>query len=337
MTQTVTDIQNGALSVSERAGPPTTAALSIVTRSCVLSACLFVLTACDQQADQPPAASTTATAHDISITLALSDTDLTTVDRTTLTVDLTFPPNTLPAFTPPITDTLQSAGWIVISSETAEPRLAPHDNDTDRLLRRTTTTIEPSLPGDLPIPALTASLPNGDAVTTDPLPVTVATLLPEDDPLADSPELTEERDTPPEPTPSPLPWIAAGAAALAAIIAAAVFAIARRKPKAPDPRAELRRLARETRRLADRENLNQQDIDTLDHALREAIRLAGERETDHAELLARLERARFAPLPPPPEAARDLAEHTAAAIRTMQDNHAQRIGEPDGAPPGAST
>lgn len=321
------DTPNGAPSVSERAGTPTTAALSIVTRSCVLSLCL-ILPACDQSQEPPPAASTTATAHDITITLSLSDTSLTTVDRTSLTVDLTYPPETLPAFTPPITEAIEAAGWIVVSAETAEPRLAPRD-DAGRLRRRTTATIEPSLPGELPIPAFTVALPNGDAVTTEPLPITVATLLPEDDPLADAPELTQERDTPPDPRASPLPFIVAGGAVLVgAITAIALFL--RRKPKAQDPRADLRRLARLARRIADRDALAQQDLDTLDRALREAIRLAGANERDHAELLARLERARFGPLPPPPEAARDLAEHTAASVRTMQESHARRIGEPSG-------
>jgi hypothetical protein len=292
---------------------------TILARMCL--ACLALVTACTETDRAPDfAAESRASVGDAQLAVAVDRADITTVDRVIVSVDLTLPDGTTADFTPPLEDRFSAAGWSVIEITTAPP-IALGEN-----LRRSRTraTLEPFLPGQAAIPPITADLSGPGAateITSEPIPVSVASLLDQDDPLAASPELVEARDPPPAPA-ATTDRIAIVAAAIGVptILVALLVLIADRRPR-EHAEPSLRDLARRVRRIANRDAPDATELEAVDRALRAAQRIA-HRETggpphEMTPVLTDLEIARFNPHAPSPAAARQLAERALSAIEQV--------------------
>ena len=270
----------------------------------------FLLPACtDSTAPPAPAAQRELELDAITLNLRVDDTDITTTDRITVTLDTDYPADQTVAPTIEFDQALADAGWTLIARHDDPPRRL----DRSRLRRTTTVVIEPFLPGDYEIPGFTINAGDRSA-RLEPVPVTVAALLPEDDPVDESPELTELKEPPP-PAPdatTPIAVVAVSAAAVAAIAGFAV-ALRRRGPTQPTPSEQLRAAERAARRIADAPEVTNAHLEELHAAVRTAEQIAAQRDAD---LAADLERARFGPTPPPFEAKADLARRAETFVRT---------------------
>jgi hypothetical protein len=275
---------------------------------------MLALPACTRdQPTAPPTPAITAEAADdgVRLTVSLDRTELRTVDRLTLTADATAPAGVLlgalTADTPAGTPRQAERTLSVLSSAASPVRPAP-EAGTARTL---TLVLASPLPGDRVAPPvrLSYSIAGEDrTLTTDPIPVRVSSVLPEDDDgtLEAARGLAEP---PPQPPAATAPLIIAGAVGCAALLAAAAVIVARRRVRPePDPaaaaRATLERLAAHP--PADT------DLAAAEHAARTLLApVLGPRHasitarearasattphaTNAADILARFERARYA-------------------------------------------
>ncbi|MEM7754337.1 MAG: hypothetical protein AAF297_01735 [Planctomycetota bacterium] len=278
----------------------------------VLFVAVFVLAACAPSDTTPgPAATQSTAAGELTLTIAASDTQLTTTDRLTLTLTAEYPTTANYAHDPAFLDAVESAGWTIVATHADPPRLI----QAGRLARTSTAILEPFLPGDYEIPSLTATFA-GETATLDPIPVSVNGLLPEDDLLAESPELAELRKPPPiiEDNSTALPVVIA-----IVVTFTAVVLIIRRNATTPtdaSPADQLRDAVRTVRRIADASAIDCDDLTALHAAVQTAEHHTS--ATDPA-LTADLEHARFGPNPPSAQRAGELAERSASFVRTAQD------------------
>jgi len=266
---------------------------------------------CGSEADPPSVAETrTVRAGNVTVTLSVSDTEITTVDRIEVALTARSPRDEPFDADAAFAEAIAAEGWTVVSATTRPPSL-----EGEHLVSTTVAVIEPYLPGEYAVPGIIVAA-DGNAATLQDIPVTVASVLPDGDPLQQSPELAELREPPPAPEGGP------GAVTLVTFVAAglslACIAAARMSARRHDPTTAdlLQDAARTARRIADAPAVTPDDLDDLDRAVRTAAPHAG--RTDPS-LIADLERARFAPSPPPDRELAALAERSEAYVRTTRD------------------
>lgn len=256
--------------------------------------------------------------------IGLSSTDITTVDRLTITIDITLPPGrTIEPFLPGTTRALEAAGWSVISGSTTPPRLGTDGS----LTHRASFLVEPFLPGEYSVPPFditTIDQAGGThTITTQPAKVTVRSVLPDDEAdqlpqpgVNDTSNMTGDaplgdlRPPPDEPRPGPLIAVIVGVLVFTGIAFAARAALATRRPPTRDPIRDLERLARGGQ--------NADSLDAAERAFRECLRISAgdgvaglatsrvaaalhQRGINHevaagcADILCEFEHARYAP------------------------------------------
>lgn len=281
-------------------------------RAAIAIISVFLLAGCNRDApSESNAATQSIKLGDLSIALSTDRVELTTVDRLTLTLAATYPLDTPYTPDPAYLDALEAAGWTVVSSRVEPPRAA----GDGRLVRTSIATLEPWLPGDYEIPGFEVTW-NDLSAAVDPIAVTVTPLLADDDPLAESAELTELRDAP-EASDSPRVLIVVvGAAVVLGAVAAVTFVRGGRRDRDFDPADAFRAAERTARRIADSSEVSREDLDRLAEAVRTAERLGA---PGGGEVIRRLEIARFSPTPPSAVDRAAIARDVEAYVRTAHD------------------
>ena len=145
-------------------------------------------------------------AGDASLTLTLDRDSLTIAEQLLARVEVEVPEDAEVGF-PESPDRL---GEFVVTRSSALPSRLLQDG---RVLRGREYELQPFLPGDYELPALTVTLGEASEVATDPVPIQVLSVL-------DDPEAAELRDiSGPMDMPAPWWWTAAGLAGLAGLAA----------------------------------------------------------------------------------------------------------------------
>jgi hypothetical protein len=199
---------------------------------------------CRRQAEPAPAPtgpSSTAAAGPAHLTLTADRDTMRTVDRLTVTLEAVGDPGVrldAPDFDP------SEAGWTLVSRLDDPPRADAHG----RAVLTSTITLEPFLEGEYTLPpatlAFTPAQGQPSTLSTEPLSISVASVLDPEDP-AELSEPAAMLAAPPPPEPQSglgiAPWLIAGAAAVAAV--GIGVALRRRTPRPiTTPVDDLRRL-----------------------------------------------------------------------------------------------
>jgi hypothetical protein len=170
----------------------------------------------------------------VTLVYHVTPTDLTVAQRIRFELAVTAPPG-------------WSVTWPAVSDKLGRATVVDTSDGRDGLKQTRTYTLEPYLPGDDTLPALSVSASPRDpqagadpvTLTTEPVPLTIRALLPDSDPTDPSkldPRLRDPRDlaAPPRMT----PWlIGAGAAAATALIALGFVLASRKRTPPADPAA----------------------------------------------------------------------------------------------------
>jgi len=176
----------------------------------------------------------------VALTLKVSRRQITAADHVELVLEARAGESDKVQFPTPAADR-KLGKFTVTRTRSGEPRLVG-DN---QVLRSQVYELEPFLPGDYEIPALTIRFGAGRVIKTDPVPVRVVSVLPDSSRLPDIKEIV-----PPVALPRLAPWIY-GAVLVALVAAGFWFWRWRRKqhekPAAPAPPHE--RALRELRKL----------------------------------------------------------------------------------------
>jgi len=284
-----------------------------------IALCL-VLVACDRGDVALSAAKRVqATVGEVDVVFSVSAIEISPTDRTTLTVSAVFPAGTSYEPDPEFAADLGAEGWTVVAQRSTPLRRT----DDGRLTVSSEIVLEPFLPGEyriIPPRIGTGVLP------IEPIPVTVSTLLAEDDALAADPELADLRTTPVPTESGGHAWIYAVVGGIVVVGIGLAVAMRRAKPRPDIDAAALRRASKDARRIADLDEPSRADIDTLDAA----VRAAGRINDPDEDLVSELEAARFGPSLPAVSVRRDLAERGFEFVRTSQQmfpvEHREREG-----------
>lgn len=281
----------------------------------------LVLVACDRGDVASSAAKRVqATVGEIDVVFSVSAIELAPTDRTTLTVSAVFPAGTSYEPDPEYAAGLEAEGWTIVAQRSAPLRRT----DDGRHSVAAEIVLEPFLPGEYRI--IPPRIGNG-VLPIEPIPVTVSTLLAEDDALAADPELADLRTTPTPGESGGHAWIYAVVGGVIVAGIGVAVAMHRAKPRPDIDAAALRRASKDARRIADLDEPSRADIDTLDAAVRAAGRINDPDES----LVSQLEAARFGPSLPSVTVRRDLAERGLEFVCTSQQMFPVEHRERDGA------
>jgi len=176
----------------------------------------------------------------VALTLKVSQQQITVADHIELVLEARAGESDKVQFPAPAADN-KLGKFTVTRTRSGEPRLV----EDNQVLRSQIYELEPFLPGDYEIPALTIRFGAGQVIQTDPVPVRVVSVLPDSSRLPDIKEIA-----PPVALPRLAPWIYG--AVLVALAAAGFWFWRRRrkqreKPATPAPPHE--RALRELRKL----------------------------------------------------------------------------------------
>ncbi len=271
---------------------------------------LVSLAGCGGEAPPPtdePAVTTSARSGPVAVEVALDRETMRTVDRLRVTITAVASdgaaPN-IPEFDP------ESAGWTVIA-RTDEPLRA-----TDAgLERRAQIILEPFLDGAYEVPPVTVSwtLDHSEpgSVRTEPLPVSVVSVLPPDDPGDLAGPVGMALPSEPEPAGVPVLAIAAAACVCFAIAGGLAWYLITHRPTATG--------APSVERLRVLDRAGDADPESICAAVSDALRREPVRTQTASDLLAETDRVRFGRAPITPERSRALLRD---AIRALEGSPA---------------